>query len=91
MPSAAYEHASNIAAESFDLLFAKYFAGQEAHGGVLPEKRMAWNLVEEALDQVVYSLTLRAQHDALAQLARTGTEAELRAAVLKFCDEDADA
>ena len=87
MPSEAFQHATSVASEAHDLLIAKYFAGQREHQGLLYEKKQGWNLIEEALDQVVYALTLRQQHEQLVELAESGSEADLREAVLKFCAE----
>lgn len=78
-------HLASICSETSRLLDSKYRAGQQEHGGYLAAKPQSSNLVEEALDQVVYALTLRDQHSELVALAKNGSEDELRAAVLRYC------
>ena len=78
-------HLASILSETDRLLDAKYRAGQEEHGGYLASKPQAANLVEEALDQGVYAVTLRDQHRELVSLAKSGSDDELRAAVMRYC------
>lgn len=55
-------HLANLKAEFCADLDAKYRAGQQEHGGHIWEKRgMLTHAIEEAIDQVVYLYTLRAQ------------------------------
>lgn len=78
-------HLASIISETNRLLDAKYRVGQDEHGGFLAAKPQAVNLVEEALDQVVYALTLNSQHRELVSLAQSGSSDELRAAVIRYC------
>jgi hypothetical protein len=62
MNGLAENHLAEIKAEAARLIDKKYRAGQEEHGGFLPWKGTRFLLdsaIEEALDQVVYLLTLR--------------------------------
>ena len=53
------QHANKIADEARELIFKKYMAGQEEHGGQLWRKKGLLNqAIMEAIDQVVYLLTL---------------------------------
>ena len=55
-------HLDGLKREFCTDLDAKYRAGQEEHGGRIWEKRgMLEHAIEEAIDQVVYLYTLRAQ------------------------------
>ena len=55
-------HLATIRHEFCEALDAKYRAGQEEHGGHMWEKSgMLDHAIEEAIDQVVYLFTLRAQ------------------------------
>lgn len=67
-------------------ILEKYERGQREHGGNLWRKPQAANLVEEALDQVVYAMTLRGQHRELRRLAMEGSEADLRDAVMRYTE-----
>jgi hypothetical protein len=58
------QHAKYIAEEAQKVVYAKYMAGQEEHGGKLWRKVIAPHILEEAIDQLVYVLTLRDQLDA---------------------------
>ena len=56
------EHLQTIKHEFTSELDAKYRAGQKEHGGRMWEKAgMIDHAIEEAIDQVVYLYTLRAQ------------------------------
>lgn len=56
------EHLEDIKYEFTRLVDAKYRAGQKEHGGELWRKRGLINMaIEEAIDQVVYLITLRDQ------------------------------
>ena len=55
-------HARDIADEARRLIFAKYIRGQHEHGGELWRKAGIIDMaIEEAVDQVIYLLTLRDQ------------------------------
>lgn len=55
-------HAAEVASEASRLIYAKYLAGQAEHGGELWRKRgLIDHAIEEAIDQIVYLLTLREQ------------------------------
>jgi len=56
------EHRGKIMQKASVLLHKKYEAGAIQHGGVLSDKSKEWLLdsaIEEALDQLVYLLTLK--------------------------------
>lgn len=56
------QHLQRIKTGFLDLVDAKYRDGQENHGGNLfdaPQRRLLDCAIEEAIDQVVYLLTLR--------------------------------
>lgn len=55
-------HAENLAKQFTELMLAKYEKGQAEHGGNLWEsdkQTLIYNAIDEAIDQVVYLLTLR--------------------------------
>lgn len=55
-------HALDVADEAHRMILAKYAAGQREHGGLLWKKRGIIDMaIEEAVDQVIYLLTLRDQ------------------------------
>lgn len=55
-------HAAEIGDEARRLIIAKYKAGQREHGGRLWRKKGIVDMaLEEAVDQVIYLLTLRDQ------------------------------
>lgn len=55
-------HAAEVASKASRLIYAKYMAGQEEHGGELWRKQGIIDMaIEEAVDQVIYLLTLREQ------------------------------
>ena len=55
------QHAAYIADEARKVVYNKYMAGQAEHGGKLWRKVIAPHILEEAIDQLVYVLTLRDQ------------------------------
>ncbi len=55
------KHAVYIADEARKAIFEKYNAGQKEHGGKLWRKVITPHILEEAIDQIVYILTLRDQ------------------------------
>lgn len=55
------QHAEYIADAARDAIFKKYNAGQKEHGGKLWRKVVTPHILEEAIDQIVYVLTLRDQ------------------------------
>jgi hypothetical protein len=62
MPVEAEQHLNRVLAESMRRIDAKYRAGQAEHGGCLPRAGVGVLLdsaVDEAVDQLVYLLTLR--------------------------------
>ena len=57
------EHAIHIADGAGRLILDKYKRGQEEHGGNLWEKSgLIDNAIEEAIDMVIYLLTLKEQY-----------------------------
>ncbi len=58
------QHATIIADEARGAVYRKYMAGQTEHGGKLWRKRITPHILEEAIDQLVYVLTLRGQLEA---------------------------
>lgn len=55
-------HATDLAQEAATLIRAKYEAGQREHGGELWRKTGIIDMaIDEAVDQIVYLLTLRDQ------------------------------
>lgn len=78
-------HLDWICSETESATRKKYTAGQLEHGGDLWRKPQGEFLLEEALDQVTYALTLRRQHRELRRLAQSGSEDQLRTAVLIYC------
>jgi hypothetical protein len=58
------QHAKYIADKARDVVYKKYMAGQEEHGGKLWRKKIAPHIREEAVDQLVYVLTLEDQLEA---------------------------
>lgn len=64
MEPKAQAHLDKILREAHEVISRKYEIGQKEHGGVLPEKSSVFLVncaVEEAVDQLVYLLTLREQ------------------------------
>ena len=57
-------HAKYIADKARAAIYKKYMSGQEEHGGKLWRKTITPHILEEAIDQLVYVLTLRDQLDA---------------------------
>lgn len=60
------DHMSSIAYEFSVLMANKYKEGVEEHGGNLwqmPFEDLLNNAIEEAIDQVVYLLTMKQQYD----------------------------
>ncbi len=57
-------HARYIADKARDAIYKKYMSGQEEHGGKLWRKVVTPHILEEAIDQIVYVLTLRDQLEA---------------------------
>lgn len=56
------EHAQSVANEARALIIDKYARGQREHGGELWRKQGIIDMaIEEAVDQVIYLLTLRDQ------------------------------
>jgi ribonuclease D len=56
------EHAIDIAETAKNLIIRKYTRGQKEHGGSLWRKKGLVDMaIEEAIDQVIYLLTLRNQ------------------------------
>ena len=62
MPQAQESHLARVKAEFLSLVDAKYQAGAAEHGGellALPDLTILDLAIEEAVDQVVYLLSLR--------------------------------
>ena len=78
-------HLSSIRLSFGVALDDKYRAGQTEHGGDLWTKPQADNIIEEAVDMVAYSLTLRAQLRAMREAAVDGDLEKLRALALQYC------
>jgi hypothetical protein len=56
------EHAHDIAKDAAKRILIKYHAGQKEHGGMLWTKPGIIDMaIEEAIDQVIYLLTLKHQ------------------------------
>ncbi len=55
------QHAEYISDEARKAVYNKYMAGQEEHGGKLWRKVITPHILEEAIDQLVYVITLRDQ------------------------------
>lgn len=56
------QHLEDIQDDFCDLVEHKYRAGQKEHGGFLgdlPAEQLLDNAIDEAIDQVVYLLTLK--------------------------------
>lgn len=58
------KHAAYIADAARKVVYDKYMAGQREHGGKLWRKVITPHILEEAIDQLVYTLTLRDQLEA---------------------------
>lgn len=57
-----HEHANQLAKDAAKRILIKYRAGQKEHGGQLWTKAGLLDMaIEEAIDQVVYLLTLKQQ------------------------------
>ncbi len=70
MPIAAEEHLYRLQGEIWKRVGAKYRAGQAEHGGVLPQagiKVLLDSAIDEAVDQIVYLLTLKELLDGITQ------------------------
>ena len=68
-----------------DALVDKYRAGQAEHGGDLWTKPQADNIVDEAVDLVAYSLTMREQLREMREAAVDGDLDKLRALAMRYC------
>lgn len=69
MTIAQNQHCFSIEEQFKDLLWNKYIKGAKEHGGLLSDQPTTWILdqaIEEAIDQVVYLLTLKQQFEAHA-------------------------
>lgn len=78
-------HLRLLQIEVGDALDDKYRAGQAEHGGDLWTKPQACNIVDEAVDLVAYSLTLREQLREMREAAVDNDLEKLRALALKYC------
>ena len=57
-------HLASIIEKSIDLIDAKYRKGDEQHGGKLwKKKNLVDKAIDEAIDQLVYLITLKQQID----------------------------
>lgn len=62
MTDETWKHLGKIRDDFDDLVVAKYVAGQNEHGGQLWKKKGLIDMaIDEAVDQVVYLLTLKKQ------------------------------
>ncbi len=65
MTDAHHEHVAGLISTLEDLIISKYEAGVKEHGGQLWEKKGLIDMaIDEAVDQVVYLLTLKQQIEA---------------------------
>lgn len=62
------EHAIQIATKAHDLIYEKYLKGASKHGGNIQRKLMIPHALEEAVDQMVYLLTLKEQWQDMVDL-----------------------
>jgi len=81
---ADYEHISHIQTEFDELVNTKYLQGIQEHGGHLWEKPLEREAINEAVDQVVYLITLRDQIDEVCKLALKGLDEEMDARTACF-------
>jgi len=70
------EHISHIQTEFDALIEQKYLAGIQEHGGHLWEKPLDTEALNEAIDQVVYLVTLRDQIREVCKLAHDGLNSD---------------
>ena len=78
---ADYEHISHIQTEFDALMPPKYEVGIKEHGGHLWEKPLEREALSEAIDQVVYLITLRDQIDEVCKFALKGLDEEMDARI----------
>ena len=78
-------HLRLLQIEVGDALDDKYRAGQTEHGGDLWTKPQSDNIVDEAVDLVAYSLTMREQLRVMREAAVDGDLDRLRALALRYC------
>ena len=74
---ADHEHITHIQKEFDELVSDKYLTGIQEHGGHLWEKPVDREALNEAVDQVVYLITLRDQIDEACKIALKGLDAEM--------------
>lgn len=70
------KHIDHIRDEFDEMVQQKYLQGVAEHGGFLPAKPVDREVLAEAIDQVVYAITLRDQIDEVCDLARKGLDDE---------------
>ena len=70
------KHIDHIRDEFDEMVEQKYLQGVAEHGGFLPKKPVDREVLAEAIDQVVYAITLRDQIDEVCDLARRGLNDE---------------
>ena len=70
------KHIDHIRDEFDEMVEQKYLQGVAEHGGFLPKKPVDREVLAEAIDQVVYAITLRDQIDEVCDLARQGLNDE---------------
>lgn len=78
-----HQHIAHIRREFDEMMEQKYLAGIQEHGGHLWQKPLDREALFEAIDQVVYLVSLRDQIDQVCDLARGGLrgDTEPRAAL----------
>jgi hypothetical protein len=72
-----HQHIAHIRREFDELMEQKYLLGIVEHGGHLWEKPVDREAVFEAIDQVVYLITLRDQIDQVCDQARGGIQGDM--------------
>ena len=70
------QHISHIQSEFDELVDQAYRGGIKEHGGHLWEKPVAREALAEAVDQVVYLITLRDQIDEACKIAHDGLNSD---------------
>ena len=78
------QHISHIQSEFDELVDQKYRAGIQEHGGHLWEKPLDAEALNEAIDQVVYLVTLRDQIREVCKIAHNGLNSDADARTACF-------
>ena len=75
-PKSDLQHISHIQSEFDELVDQAYRGGIKEHGGQLWEKPVDREALAEAVDQVVYLITLRDQIDEACKIAHDGLNSD---------------